>query len=96
MHKYLLKLMGNLYQKSKINSAHTNFRVIESKGIIQDSFSLMILSKEALDLRFPLIPVDPHIAYGNSLPQERIPRNAPGTFSTHRIPGKDDKVVICL
>lgn len=50
MHKYLLKLMENLYQKSKINSVHTDLRVIESKGIIQDSSSLMILSKEALDL----------------------------------------------
>lgn len=39
-----------LREKSKINTAHTKFRVIESKGINQDGFCVMILSREALDL----------------------------------------------
>lgn len=51
-------------------------------------------TREALDLSGYFIPVDPHIAYGNSLPQERIPSNAPGTFSTHKIPGKVNRVAI--
>lgn len=37
------------------------------------------------------IPADLRTASGNSLLLERTPRNVPGTFSTHKTPGKDEK-----
>lgn len=54
-----------------------------------------IISSEGIRLLKCLaIPVDPHIAYGNNLRQERIPRSAPGTFSTRRTPGNDNRVTV--
>lgn len=67
-------------------SVHTKLKDINQDGLRDD-----IIEGGFRSLRFPFIPVDLHIAYGNSLPQERIPRIAPGTFSTHMIPGKDNR-----